>query len=809
MADPNTISNIIDVTVLLSTGGGSSVQSFSDPVFVSEFAATSSFPTRIKAYVGTNAEKRAQLVADGFSTTSAAYLQVSAANAQQPGAPRTIYVGRADATDLTWADTLDAIWAEADANGLSLFGLAADTRDAAEQEAIADWVHARGFVLYGAQTLSNAVLTNGAGNLSANIRTKGYDSTWILWHDPAIASNYGPAMLSGRTGPFSLGAGGTIKVRFDGGAEQTFTLVAAAATKTGSNTEPFTAADGDAITLTVDGGDAQTATVSLDPAELLSANSEPFNFATSGKTLLLRVDGGAVQPVVFSGTAGARTGSNTEPFVPIAATHLDVQVDGGATQSFVFAGTETTALLVAALINATAAGFVASDVGGAVRLTSNTLGSASEIEVMNTSTAGLLTVLGLPAGSTLGTGFAANLAAATAADVAAEINGDTTGCIASDSSGQVLITSDTDGTSSRLQVTGGTANPILGFSTNETSGAGDFPDGSAVTAAQFAAWLANNLYGLAISTSAGAVVLTSRVLGTDSAISITSGAVATTLGLSGSAAGSGSYQDGSSVSAAEVATLISATVTDGTAGDVSSAVVLTSATSGATSTVLVSGGTLQAKLFSTLSATGTGVQEDYADCAWFGSRITLPLDSPNGQGNWTKAQLTGIFPDKLTAAQKALLQETCKVNTYTSELGRAETGFGTVCYGTTGATYRYIDEVVTASWLDARMTERLNNALNALAQRKVKAPYTDGGISILATEFRAVLQAAATNGHTILDTSTIEDDNDLGITIPTIAGQNATDIALRKISGFVARQQLQGAINRAAVAINLTIAQAA
>jgi hypothetical protein len=808
MADPNTISNIIDVVVTISSGGGSSVQAFSDPVFVSEFATSASFPDRLKPYVGTSAEKKAQLVADGFATTSAAYLQISAANAQA-GPPRTIYIGRADAADITWEDTLTAIWAQGDADGFSLFALAVDTRDEAAQEEIADWVHERGFVLFGAQTASAGVLANTPGNVARNIRTKGYDSTWILWHDPETASNYGPATLIGRTGPYSLGAGGTIKVRMDGGTEQTFTLTAAAATLLGSGTEPFALADGDDIELIVDGGDSQTATVSLVPAELPSNNVEPFNFASSPKTLSLRVDGEAAQPITFTGTAAEQTGTNTEPFAPTATHHLDVQVDGGATQVFVFVNTETTAQLVADLINATAAGFVASDDAGAVKLTSNTLGSASEIEIMNTSTAGLLAVLGFTAGSDLGTGFAANLAAATAAEVAAEINTDTTGCIATDSDGAVLITSDTDGTSSRLQITGGTANSILSFPTNEVSGTGDFPDASAITAAQMVAWLSGVLYGLTIAVSATAVRLTSRSLGTASSIEIVGGAVATELGLAGSDAGSGDYAIGSAVTAAEVATKISATITDGTAGDVSSAVVLYSDSSGGLATVEVSGGTLAAKLFSALTATGTGVLEDYAECAWFGSRITLPLDSPDGQGNWTKAQLAGIFPDKLTAAQKQLLHLTQKCNTYTSELGVPETGFGTVCYGTTTAAFRYIDEVVSASWLDARMTERLNNALNALAQRKVKAPYTDGGIGILATEFRAVLQAASVNGHTILDTSPIEDENDRGITIPTIAQQNSTDIALRKVSGFAARQQFQGAINRAAAAINLVVAQAA
>jgi hypothetical protein len=62
--------------------------------------------------------------------------------------------------------------------------------------------------------------------------------------------------------------------------------------------------------------------------------------------------------------------------------------------------------------------------------------------------------------------------AATAAEVATRITTDLTGASAVDFSGQVSLTSDTLGNKSRLEVTGGTANGALGFSTSVVLGAG-------------------------------------------------------------------------------------------------------------------------------------------------------------------------------------------------------------------------------------------------------------------------------------------------------------------------------------------------
>lgn len=72
--------------------------------------------------------------------------------------------------------------------------------------------------------------------------------------------------------------------------------------------------------------------------------------------------------------------------------------------------------------------------------------------------------------ATFNTGDFADIANATAAEVAAVIDSDITGASSVAVSGKVRIESDTDGPGSALEVTGGTANTALGFSTTKVAG---------------------------------------------------------------------------------------------------------------------------------------------------------------------------------------------------------------------------------------------------------------------------------------------------------------------------------------------------
>lgn len=78
-------------------------------------------------------------------------------------------------------------------------------------------------------------------------------------------------------------------------------------------------------------------------------------------------------------------------------------------------------------------------------------------------------------------------AAGTADEVALVINLNAVGLHADGSTGSVVLTSDKRGSGSHLEITGGAANALLGFSTTEVDGSGNVADLAAVTGAELEA----------------------------------------------------------------------------------------------------------------------------------------------------------------------------------------------------------------------------------------------------------------------------------------------------------------------------------
>ena len=590
MGDPNQIADIFSVRVQFIPAVATGRFGFANPTAVSEFVTNPSFTGRIKSYTGTLSQKLAALIADGFATTSDAYRQVQAMNLQD-GPARTIYVGRKDPLDADWGAAIEAIKAEVDLLGtLSFYAFVAATRDATEIEAIADYLEGVPdedvFAFYLAQTNDPNVLANNPGNVAENILAKNYSRTALLWHDPEVASDYGPAILQSAVGPFNVANNATLQLRVDGGATQVFTFVATAATLLGSNTETFAVADGDTLIVTVNNGAANTVPFDTAAATVLCVNAETYAF-TNGMTLAVRVDGGAAQTVTFSGTAGS-VDTDPEPYAPVGAS-TTFSIDGGANQVVTWGAGDTTAALAKIALDAQLTGVTTTIIAGpAVRITSNRTGSSSDVEIV-ANAGNAFVEFGLAVGNNAGTGFAAFLDVATAAEVAAEINADTADCTAADDGGQVRITSDFVGTLSRIQVTGGTANALLAFDTNETAGSGDFADASVATALEVVAKINASVPGGIASVDTGAVRLTSPQLGTGSTLDVDASVMATTLGLSLTAvAGTGDFDNATAATAGELALKISATLTGGTASSAESRVKITSATSGATTWFLPS-----------------------------------------------------------------------------------------------------------------------------------------------------------------------------------------------------------------------------
>ncbi|MDP1826655.1 MAG: phage tail protein [Archangium sp.] len=100
----------------------------------------------------------------------------------------------------------------------------------------------------------------------------------------------------------------------------------------------------------------------------------------------------------------------------------------------------------------------------------------------------------------------ANVAQATAAEVSAALNASIAGGKASSRGSIVGLASDTLGTSSRVQVTGGTANTPLGFPAAVSQGTGNVSDLRAVTALEMKAVVEAAVPGVLIETGLGGAI---------------------------------------------------------------------------------------------------------------------------------------------------------------------------------------------------------------------------------------------------------------------------------------------------------------
>lgn len=261
-------------------------------------------------------------------------------------------------------------------------------------------------------------------------------------------------------------------------------------------------------------------------ASVTNATADPGDFSVAaeaeatGPTVANDGTFDTIVTAVSGWTAQAGiTAGNAETYDLSGGETLTVQVDSGASQLVSFVGGDfgtpgsATALEVATRINTDTTGLTASDAGGSVRIESDTDGVGSAIEIisgdantvlgfstskivgMNPSLAATLTsasseTYALSGGETLlvrvdgaaattvsfvGGDFAAP-GAATAAEVATRITTDLTGATAYEISGTVRIESDSEGTNSTLEVTGGSAASVLNFPTSPSGGS----DGSAI-----------------------------------------------------------------------------------------------------------------------------------------------------------------------------------------------------------------------------------------------------------------------------------------------------------------------------------------
>lgn len=196
-----------------------------------------------------------------------------------------------------------------------------------------------------------------------------------------------------------------------------------------------------------------------------------------GDDLDIKVDGGGTQTATFDAAAGTVTGTATENFTLSDGMTLLLKIDNGSEQTITFLSSEfgniasATAAEVAAVINAKVVGAFSDVSAGAVRITSDTKGTASRVQVTGGTSA---SALGLTGADNTGTGDVANIDAVTAAEAIALIEADITTpsvTVTEATGGYLTITSDTVGASSSVQIeASSTADDEFGFDNAVHSG---------------------------------------------------------------------------------------------------------------------------------------------------------------------------------------------------------------------------------------------------------------------------------------------------------------------------------------------------
>lgn len=189
-------------------------------------------------------------------------------------------------------------------------------------------------------------------------------------------------------------------------------------------------------------------------------------------------------------SSGTVLGASSAPFLLVSGDTLDVAIDGGgaATATFTAAAAfrETAGAGPFALVNAQT--LTVSIDGGPVQ------------------TIAFLTAEFVSIG------------AATRAEVAAVINAKITGAVATDTGTTVRITSDRKGTGSGVNVTGGTANGALAFTTGNIAGTGNVSNITAVTVAEVKTIVEAAVAGSVVTDVGGKVRISSVTTGPSSSV---------------------------------------------------------------------------------------------------------------------------------------------------------------------------------------------------------------------------------------------------------------------------------------------------
>lgn len=216
----------------------------------------------------------------------------------------------------------------------------------------------------------------------------------------------------------------------------------------------------DSATLTALFGSIMLQTAAATAGSLTGVNAAPYDLAPSDD-ITIDVDNAGPATATFTATASSSTSANSETYALTDGWTLTVEIDGGATQTVTFNTADfsaigaATALEVAAVINTDLVGASADGSSGSVVITSDSLGTDSNVNVTGGTAAA---AFAFPA-AVAGTGNVADIDAVTYAEFKTVVEAAIPGLTVTETtagSGIPVITSNTTGVSSEVEITAST-----------------------------------------------------------------------------------------------------------------------------------------------------------------------------------------------------------------------------------------------------------------------------------------------------------------------------------------------------------------
>lgn len=175
---------------------------------------------------------------------------------------------------------------------------------------------------------------------------------------------------------------------------------------------------------------------------------------------------------------------------------------------------------------------------------------------------------------------------------------------------------------------------------------------------------------------------------------------------------------------------------------------------------------------------------EFADVAWMANRLSVNPDRRTS--TWKFVTLVGVTISVITSTQKANAQSK-NCNLVLPFFGTSATGEGITMEGASG---RFIDLVVTAAWVKARVEEALAQLLLNVVNAGRKIPYDDGGLNTFSNAVLKVLKQGTFAGHFVAGTEQV--------VMPALADVPAPDRAARTIN-FTFGAEPAGAIHSASL----------